>query len=275
MTEVVEASDLPPLAVAGRPCRVVPLVVGFEPIAEAVSLAGGSRFRHLLEPVTAVAVVFERGWVLLDGGFDPRRIRDPRRRTASFVYEGYLPIVPPGDPLVDQIAEAGLDGADLAAAALSHAHFDHTGGARLLGPHQPLIVQRREWAHVRDVDDPRGAFLFREDLDRPGLVVALLDGDADLAPGLAAIDTAGHTPGHQSFVLELPGRTVVVAGDAADLRANVEGRVPPGSTVGSDGPGLAMRAIERLAALDAMPGVEVWPGHDPEWGPWRDVLESR
>ncbi|MEV5072536.1 N-acyl homoserine lactonase family protein [Microbacterium sp. LMI12-1-1.1] len=275
MTAVVEWTDSAPLALKGRPQRIVPLVLGFEPICEAISVRGGSRFRHLMEPVTAAAVVFDRGWVLLDGGFDPSRVRDPVRRAASFDYENYLPIVPPGDPLVDQVAEAGLDWRDLAAAAISHAHLDHTGAARLLRREQPLLMQRREWEHVCSADSERAAFLFREDFDHPQLTIALLDGDVEMAPGLTAIDTAGHTPGHQSFVVDLPGRTVVLAGDAADLRANIDRRLPTGSTAAREDEVRAEAAIRRLADLDARAEIEVWPGHDPEWQPWRDVIEAR
>lgn len=264
-----------PLRVAGRPLRVVPFVVGFEPIPEGVSVAGGSWFRFLMEPVTAAAVVFDEGWLLVDGGFDPRRIRDRGIRTSTFDYENYLPIVPPGDPLVDQIAGAGLSMDALAAAVVTHAHFDHTGAARLLRDDQPLLLQRAEWEYVTTVADPRAAFLLFDDLNRTGLTVLLLDGDTDIAPGVRAIDTAGHTPGHQSLLVELPDRTIVFAGDAADLRHNVEHGVPCGSTVGVSGEAAAQAAIRRLHELDAEPGVEVWPAHDPEWQPWRAVIDAR
>ncbi len=271
---VNDAASVMPLALGGRPRRIVPMVVGFEVIAEAVSVAGGSGFRHLLEPVTAAAVVFDEGWVLIDGGFDPARIRDRSRRVASFDYENYTPVVPAGDPLVDQVDAAGLRSGELAAALLSHAHFDHTGAARLLSPDQPLLLQRREWEHVRSSADHRADFLFPGDLDRPGLTIGLLDGDAELAPGLRALDTRGHTPGHQSFAVELPEETVVFACDAADLRENIDGAIPCGSTVGPEGPGDAMRAIQRLRELDRGAGVSVWPGHDPQWTPWSAVIEQ-
>lgn len=263
-----------PLRLGGRPRRVIPLVVGFEVIREDVSVAGGSGFRHLLEPVTAAGVVFDEGWVLVDGGFDPVRVRDRALRTASFDYENYAPVVPDGDPLRDQIAAHGLAWGALAAAAVSHAHFDHTGAVRLLTPDQPVLLQEREWEHVRTAADPRAAFLFRDDLVREDREIVLLDGDTTLAPGLRALDTSGHTPGHQSFAVELPGRTVVLACDAADLRRNVERAIPCGSTVGVDGPERAVRAVRRLRDLDARPDVEVWPGHDPDWPAWREVVEA-
>jgi N-acyl homoserine lactone hydrolase len=275
MTVVIEWADAAPLALTGRPQRLVPLVLGFEPISEAVAVRGGSAFKYLMVPVTAAAVEFDRGWVLWDGGFEPARIRDPRRRAASFDYQSYLPVVPPGDPLVDQIAEAGLEWDDLAAAVLSHAHFDHTGGIRMLRPHQPLLTQRREWTHVCTAPSERAAFLFREDFDHAGLTIGLVDGDAEIVPGLRVIDTAGHTPGHQSLVVELPDRTVVLAGDAADLRGNIEGRLLPGSIADPEDVVRAEDAINRLAEMDAAERSEVWPGHDPHWGPWRQVIDAR
>lgn len=141
---IEDASHALPLPVRGRPQRLVPLVVGFEVIAEAISIAGGSGFRHLLEPVTAAAVVFDDGWVLIDGGFDPSRVRDRQLRSASFDYENYTAVVPAGDPLVDQVTALGLAWSDLAGAVLSHAHFDHTGAARLLSAEQPLVMQRAD-----------------------------------------------------------------------------------------------------------------------------------
>ncbi|MFG6446214.1 MBL fold metallo-hydrolase [Microbacterium sp. P07] len=275
MTVPTPWADAAPLRLGGRPRRLIPFVVGYEPIPESVSVAGGSSFRFLMEPVTAAAIVFDEGWFLIDGGFDPSRIRDRDRRVASFDYENYLPIVPAGDPLVDQVAAAGLEWGDLAAAAITHAHFDHTGAARLLSPDQPLLLQAREWDHVLSATDARAAFLFVDDLVREGLTVVTLDGDTSLAAGLQAIDTSGHTPGHQSFVVDLGDRTVVLAGDAADLRRNIVDCVRCGSTVGHDGDARAAGAARRLHDLDARDSVEVWPAHDPEWGPWRQVIAQQ
>lgn len=263
-----------PLALAGGPRRLIPLVLGYEPIAEATSLAGGGTFRYLLEPVTAAAVVFDRGWVLVDGGFDPTRVADADSRRIHFDYRNYTPIVPGEDPLREQVAAAGLDWNDLAAAILTHAHFDHTGAARMLRRDQPLVMQRREWEHVMSLTDPRGAFVIREDFAHPNLLIALVDGDTQLAPGLSVIDTAGHTPGHQSVVVELPDATVVLAGDAADLRRNIDGAIACGSTVGTTGPRLAQRSIERLQALDRGEDTTVWPAHDPLWPAWQGVIDA-
>ncbi|WP_162256643.1 N-acyl homoserine lactonase family protein [Agromyces sp. Soil535] len=254
------------LPVGGSPVRLVPLVLGWEPIRESVSIRGGDPRRYLLEPVTAAAVEYADGWVLLDSGFDVDIIRDPERRAAHYNYDGYTALVPPGDPLVEQIAAAGLDWGALRGIAISHLHVDHTGGLRLIGDDVPLLLQAAEWdwlesgAGLREVVFPEGALARRDQ-------VRLLQGDAVIAAGLEALDTAGHTPGHQSFRVTLPERTIVLACDAADLRANIEGRLPCGWTGSPGGDAAAQRAIDRLADLDAA-GEEVWPGHDPEWHGW-------
>lgn len=275
MANVRDDPDAARVDVDGRPIALIPLVLGFEAVAESVSVAGGSTFRHLMEPVTGAAVVFDRGWVLVDGGFDPARVHDRAVRREVFDYENYAPIVPRPDPLRRQIDAAGLSWSTLAAVVLTHAHFDHTGGVRMLRPGAPVILQRAEWEHLRGAADPRMAFHLPGDFERADLDIALVDGDTVLADGLDVIDTAGHTPGHQSVVVTLPERTIVLAGDAADLRANIEHRTPCGSSVGGDGAARAQRAIDRLADLDARAGWEVWPAHDPDWAPWRDVVAAQ
>jgi N-acyl homoserine lactone hydrolase len=109
----------------------------------------------------------------------------------------------------------------------------------------------------------------RAALTEVAVLLHLLDGDAAIAPGLYAIATPGHTPGHQSFGIDHGSRRIVLAFDAADLRANLDERRAPGWTVDPQDVAAADQSVGRLADLDALPGVEVWPGHDPQWWAWR------
>ena len=92
------------LTVRGLPRRLVPFVLGYEPIAESISIRGGDPSRYLLEPVTAAAVVYDGCWVLLDTGFNVDIVRDPVRRAEHFNYDSYTAVVPPGDPLRQEVA---------------------------------------------------------------------------------------------------------------------------------------------------------------------------
>ncbi|MFL5799634.1 MAG: N-acyl homoserine lactonase family protein [Actinomycetota bacterium] len=255
---------------SGRPQRVYRFVYGWEPVTEGLSLKGGSPDRFLLEPVTGAAIVYDEGWVLFDTGFNPETIRDPVRRAVHYAnldpYYCYIGCIPRGDPLLRQVEAAGLDWSALALGVISHLHCDHSGGLRLFVDGPPVALQSAEHEFANDGAGLEHAF-FRTDYQLPGLTWRLVEGEVELAPGLRAIPTFGHTPGHMSLAVELPTRTVVLAGDAADLRINIERSIPCGSTTHPDLEPAAARAIERLHQLDTTPGIEVWPSHDPDfWG---------
>lgn len=256
------------LELSGAPRSLVPLVLGYEPIPESVSLRGGDPSRFLLEPVTAVAVVYDDGWVLVDGGFNLDGVRDPVRRAAHYDYESYTAVVPPGDALAEGIAAAGLSWSALALAAISHVHLDHTGALRLVPGGTPVAMQRREWTWLTS-GIGRGETVVPADILDADVTVLLVDDDTVLAPGLTALDTRGHTPGHQSFRIDLAGRSVILACDAADLQRNISECIPCGWTARPEDAALALSSVERLAGLAVQPGVEVWPGHDPDAAVWR------
>lgn len=255
-------------ALTGGPRRLVPLILGYEPIPESVSLRGGDPARFLLEPVPAVAVVYDDGWALVDGGFNLDAVRDPLRRAAHYDYESYTAVVPPGDALAEGIAAAGLTWDALALAAISHVHLDHTGALRLLPTGTPVALQRREWTWLNSGIGRRETVVPADVLDSD-VTVLLLDDDTVLAPGFTALDTRGHTPGHQSFRIDLEAGSVVLACDAADLQRNIAERIPCGWTARPEDAAAALRSVERLADLAAQAGVQVWPGHDPDAAVWR------
>jgi glyoxylase-like metal-dependent hydrolase (beta-lactamase superfamily II) len=241
------------------------LLLGYEPIPESVSLLGGDQYRFLLEPVTAAVVEYDDGWVLLDSGFNVETVRDPVRRAAHYNFDSYTAIVPPGDPLVDQVARLGLAWDELALCAVSHLHCDHSGGLRLLDDGPPVVLQRREYTFASEEAGPRDAY-FPDDYLRPALNVQLIDGDTELAPGLTALATFGHTPGHMSFAVQLAeSGTVVLACDAADLHRNITEPVPCGTTTSPHLKSAAAESVRRLHHLNSRVGVQVWPGHDPDF----------
>jgi glyoxylase-like metal-dependent hydrolase (beta-lactamase superfamily II) len=273
---VTESRDWPAgtlLPLEGRPERLVHFVLGYEPIKEAVSIAGGDPNRFLIEPVTAVGVVYANGWVLLDSGFNVDTIRDDDLRGSHYNYDSYTALLTDGDALRDQVAAAGLDWETLAGCAISHVHVDHVGGLRFLEQGPPIFFQRAEWQFAT-TEAGLEHVVFRDDYLRPGLDIVVLDGDVEFAPGITALDTSGHTPGHQSFLIELPESTVVLACDAADLRANITEARPCGWTANADMAAAAQRSIDRLHALDLQDGVEVWPGHDHEWWAWKNYTDT-
>ena len=91
----------------------------------------------------------------------------------------------------------------------THLHFDHCGGNRLFSG-IPIYVQRRELEAAREPD-----YTIREWVEFDGATYVELDGEAEIVPGVRVLPTPGHTPGHQSVLVDTDDCLVVVAGDVA------------------------------------------------------------
>jgi len=114
--------------------------------------------------------------------------------------------------------------------------------------------------------EPEKHAMARIDYDDPRINWKLADGEEQIAPGVTVIPTYGHTPGHQSFVVELDasvgGGGFVFAFDAADLTENIEHELPIGGVVDID-PRETVEPIRRLKKLAAEKDFVLVPGHDP------------
>lgn len=157
------------------------------------------------------------------------------------------------------LAELGLSIADLRRIIITHQDIDHIGslrdlvrdsGARVLayrdeapfidGAQAPRFARPETLAARPEMRPMAEAFV-------PTPVDELLDDGArlDLAGGVRAVATPGHTPGHMSLYLE---RTkTLIAGDA--LTAS-EGRLQGPNPAATQDMALAARSAQALAALD-------------------------
>jgi len=113
-------------------------------------------------------------------------------------------------PIDDALRSSGLTTEDIALVVNCHLHFDHIGGnPRFAG--RPLLCQRRELETAR-----AGDYTVPELVDFPGAAYELLDGEAEIAPGVHVITTPGHVDGHQSVVAVCADGSIVLAGQAHD-----------------------------------------------------------
>lgn len=168
------------------------------------------------------------------------------------------PLVQVRRPIEDALADHGIAMADVTALGNCHLHVDH-GGQNFRFPGRPIFAQRREWAMVHEPD-----YTVAEWVDAPGLSYELLDGEAEVAPGLRLVPSPGHAPGHQSLVVETPEGTVLVAGQAILTIAEWEGSTderrsgePP---EGDDRRDAYAASASRLRAIDP---IRVHFVHDP------------
>ena len=164
-------------------------------------------------PVHGFVVTHPGGAVLVDTGVGgPQRALDDWRVVNRSV--------------ADALADYDMSPADIGLVINTHLHFDHCGQNAVF-KHAPAYVQRAELARSRR-EEPELYEWFGFMNGR----FELLDGDAEVLPGLEVIATPGHTEGHQSVVVRGDDGFDLLIGDAAYTpRQYAEpdrGKLPPG-----------------------------------------------
>lgn len=191
--------------------------------------------------------------VLLDCGFDDERGAARKRHQDTSPLELLARLdVSPGE--VDHIV-------------ISHMHFDHVGNLDLF-PNATVSIAREEFEFWTGPYGRRAVFagsvedaeieMVRQ-LDRDGRL-QLVDGEAELFPGIDARRLAGHTPGQMVVAVSSPNGQLVLASDAVHYYEELEKDRP--FCLFSDLEAV-YRAYEDLRALDALPDTTVVAGHDP------------
>jgi len=148
----------------------------------------------------------------------------------------------------------GVEPADVAFVVHTHLHYDHMQNDALF-PDALVYVQRSEVEWANSPDCGRFYIGARELVTALGDRLQLVDGDAELFPGLKVVHNAGHTPGHQSVLVDTAQGVACLCGDIVSLFANT-------GVVGPICPNLE----ETEAFLDRArsAGWEMVPSHDPK-----------
>jgi N-acyl homoserine lactone hydrolase len=81
----------------------------------------------------------------------------------------------------------------------------------------PIHVQRAERAAVARPD------YLPDWVEFEGATYVEHDGEAEIVPGVRVVPTPGHSPGHQSVLVETDDGLVVVAGDVGHTWAQFDG----------------------------------------------------
>ena len=212
------------------------------PMGEFV-FAPGDSYPGQTGVVVAYAVRHPGGVLLFDTGFglDNAELND------------YYQVQ--GRTVTEALAVAGVDPAEVTAVANCHLHADHAGQNANF-PGVPIYVQPAEWRTAHETPD----YTILDWIDFPDARYEQVAGDHEVAPGIRIFATPGHSPGHQSLVVETPGGSLLLAGQAVYSHGEWSG-VPDareGATRAPDEPAYA-RSVERLRALRPK---EVLFGHD-------------
>lgn len=129
--------------------------------------------------------------------------------------------------LAANLRAAGVEPAAVDTVVITHFHGDHIGG--LLGAdgtpafaNARIVVPDGEWTYwTDDAEEARapanrrpGFAMSRRIFAPYGERVTRFAGEADVAPGIRAVQTPGHSPGHVSYLIADGSEQVMVIGDA-------------------------------------------------------------
>ncbi len=136
------------------------------------------------------------------------------------------------ESLERSLERAGVAVADVDLVVASHLHLDHAGGFTrtmdgALAPAFPrarYVVRRGEWEDATHPHERNRASYLAENfvpLAEAG-VIAFIDDDGEVAPGVRVQRTGGHTAHHQIVWIESGGRTAVFAADLLPTTAHID-----------------------------------------------------
>ena len=240
--------------------RMWPLLTALHRYDKSVSTRNRGAGTDIDAPILAYLIETRHGRILYDVGCDYRKIADPVLRDRHYTSRARpLPVPQMTDEqrIPGHLARLGLQPSDVDVVMIGHLHFDHAGGlCDVCGSDIHVHADELEAARAQaDLgyfqDDFAGDYRWRLQRD-----------EYDLAPGVRAINTPGHTAGHMSLWIELPrGKPIILAGDAADLTENIEDEVAPGHCW-NDREDLALASIRKLKTLAGETDAVIWPNHD-------------
>lgn len=113
-----------------------------------------------------------------------------------------------------ELAAAGVHLDQISAVVNCHLHLDHCGNNPLF-PRIPIFVQRAELDALPTLDNA-----MPELVDFEGAALQIHDGVAEIAPDLHIIPTPGHTPGHQSLLVDTTRGKILLAGQAVSVASD-------------------------------------------------------
>jgi glyoxylase-like metal-dependent hydrolase (beta-lactamase superfamily II) len=135
--------------------------------------------------------------------------------------------------LVANLKAAGYQPEQVDEVYITHLHADHVGGLmagdKLAFPNATVRADKHDsdyWLSQANMDaapkDAKGFFQGAMASLNPYIAAGKFkpfDGDTELVPGVKAVASRGHTPGHSTYVVESKGQKLVLWGDLMHVAA--------------------------------------------------------
>lgn len=200
------------------------------------------------------------GNILVDLGFPPAYHKDPvgaSRADNLHEFGRVLELEPENSPQ-GQLALIDLAPNDVDVLVLTHTDIDHIGDPGQFG-HASIVVGRPE----RNFGQPRELGAATRINWPPEAEYELITSDTQLAQGVTALWTPGHSPGHLSLLVRLPQNDpVLIAGDAISRPSE-----PDEGYGNAADPEKAAESASKLLEIARTEQAFMIYGHDPEQWP--------
>jgi N-acyl homoserine lactone hydrolase len=229
-------------------------------VDRAVIHPGDDSHRRVTLPVMQVLIQSEGRMVLVDTGCPVCAAGDSNALARAFEMDPswIKPLIAPHERVDAQLALLGLDPSDLDLVINTHFHFDHAGGNALFRG-VPIAAQEEELIAARQSEDYLPVW------DAPGLQFRPVRGDWSPLPGVEMLFTPGHTPGHQSMLVQLEEEPWLFTWDAVYTEEHWrEGKLGAVRDVPA-----ARASVERLRRIAVEENAPVIFGHDI--GQWESL----
>lgn len=170
--------------------------------------AGGRTDAHVPIPFTVTAIRQKGRLVLFDSGTGAQLAPTAGNITKKELWK-----------------TAGIDPAKVTNIVITHFHPDHISGLMAKDTNAPIFpnaqihVPAAEYKFWTNPSTTAGAAKRIQAVFPGWKNIAQFEGDKEVVPGVRAIGTPGHTPGHTSYQLASGNRQLIVLGDVTNIAA--------------------------------------------------------
>jgi len=247
--------------------RVYLLSGGYIKVDRSILIWGRGFGQQEMIPVCMALLETDQGWLLVDTGLNPQGVLEPEKAWGERA-KLLPPVLTPEDDVRSRLKEMGLETKDIKYVINTHLHWDHTGGNRFF-TEATFFVQRAEHRFAFCPDKHLQGSYMRNHFECD-VRYELVDGDVEILPGIRLLYTPGHTPGHQSVLVDLTnGKRLIFAGDASYIMENLKEMLPPGN---SWDPSASVASLHKLKTIQALTGAFLLPGHDAKF--WEEMPKA-
>lgn len=173
--------------------------------------------------------------------------------------------------LLENLRATGTEPSDIDTVIITHAHPDHVGGTldgagNLVFEGARYFISRDEWGFwssdaATAKASPPMVNIARRNLEPLRDRVTLIDDASEIVPGIRAIATPGHTPGHIALSVTSEGEQLLHVSDVVLYPLHLEH--PEWTPVFDTSPGEAAASKRRIFDLAAEEGALVFAHHFP------------